>query len=57
MSMARVHGGFAGAGNIDADPMLVDADGPDNKPGIEDDDLRLLADSPCIVAADNTAPE
>jgi hypothetical protein len=44
-----------GVGNIIADPRFVDADGPDNIPGTEDDDLRLRADSPCIDAGDSTA--
>jgi len=44
-----------GTGNIDADPLFVDADGPDDIPGTEDDDLRLLPGSPCIDAGDNTA--
>jgi hypothetical protein len=44
-----------GIGNISADPMFVDADGPDNTPGTIDDNLRLLPGSPCIDAGDNTA--
>jgi len=43
-----------GAGNIDADPLFVDADGADNAPGTEDDNLRLTAGSPCIDAGDNS---
>lgn len=35
---------------IDADPLFVDADGPDHTPGTADDDLRLLDGSPCIDA-------
>ena len=46
---------FEGFGNIDADPFFVDADGSDNIPGPEDDDLRLLPVSPCIDAGDNSA--
>jgi len=44
-----------GPGNIDADPCFVDPDGGDNMIGTEDDNLRLLPDSPCIDAGDNTA--
>ena len=44
-----------GSGNIDADPIFVDADGPDNIIGTEDDNLRLSADSNCIDAGDNDA--
>jgi hypothetical protein len=40
-------------GCIDADPQLVDADGPDGVAGTLDDDLRLAADSPCIDAGEN----
>ncbi len=48
-------GTIDGGGNIDADPLLVDALGPDNTPGTEDDDLRLGPGSPCIDAGDNRA--
>ena len=41
-----VEGGYAGAGNIDADPMFVDAFGRD---------LRLQSVSPSIDAGDTTA--
>jgi len=45
-----------GPGNIDADPLFVDPDGPDDDPNtFEDNDYRLSAGSPCIDAADNTA--
>jgi hypothetical protein len=49
-----VDGGYGGTGNIDADPLFADPDGPDNIPGTEDDDLRLRYGSPCIDAGDNT---
>jgi len=41
-------GSLGGTGNIGADPMHVDPDGPDDVPGNEDDDLHLLLGSPCI---------
>jgi hypothetical protein len=47
--------GSDGGGNIDADPMLVDADGIDNSPGTEDDNLRLRSGSPCIDAGDSNS--
>jgi predicted outer membrane repeat protein len=50
-----VEGGHSGEGNIDADPLFIDADGPDDIPGTEDDNMRLLPFSPCIDAANNTA--
>ena len=49
-------GAIDGGGNIGADPLFVDADGPDDDPDTwQDNDFRLLAGSPCIDAADNTA--
>ncbi|UCC32670.1 MAG: S8 family serine peptidase, partial [Phycisphaerales bacterium] len=44
-----------GTGCIDTDPLFIDADGPDDVPGNEDDNLRLSTDSPCIDAGINTA--
>ena len=44
-----------GEGNINTDPLFVDADGDDNIVGTEDDDLQLLEGSPCIDAGDNSA--
>ena len=40
---------------IDADPLFVDADGPDDIAGTPDDDLRLAAGSPAIDTGDNDA--
>ncbi|MFQ5807169.1 MAG: hypothetical protein ACE5I3_12040, partial [Phycisphaerae bacterium] len=51
-----VQGGYDGIGNIDADPLFVDPDGPDNDPNTwEDNDYRLSVGSPCIDAGDNDA--
>jgi hypothetical protein len=44
-------GTIDGGGNLDLDPLFVDADGADNTTGTADDDLRLLAGSPCIDSA------
>ena len=52
-----VQGGYAGTGNINADPLIVDAtdpDGADNIFGTADDNLRLSACSPAINAGTNT---
>ncbi len=46
VAFSDVQGGFAGIGNIDADPLFVD---PANG------DYRLRPGSPCIDAADTTA--
>ena len=51
-----IEGGWQGVGsanNIDSNPLLRDADGLDNIPGTEDDDLRLSPGSPCIDAGKN----
>ncbi len=45
-------GSLGGVGNIGADPLFLDADGPDDVPGTQDDNLRLASASPCIDAAD-----
>jgi len=50
-----VQGGWEGEGNIDDDPLFVDADGPDDVVGTDDDDLRLSSGSPCIDAGDSTS--
>jgi predicted outer membrane repeat protein len=52
-----IQGGWSGEGefNIDAAPLFVDTDGADNVIGTEDDNLRLLPDSPCIDAGENSA--
>ena len=43
-------GDLGGVGNSGVDPMFVDADGVDDIPGTEDDDLRLAPGSPGINA-------
>ena len=48
VSFSDVQGGLGGGtidggGNIDADPLFVDADGADDTVGTPDDDLRLSA--------------
>ncbi|MCK5175603.1 MAG: right-handed parallel beta-helix repeat-containing protein, partial [Planctomycetes bacterium] len=47
--------GFDEGGNIDVDPMFIDADGADNITGTEDDDLHLLPYSPCVNTGSNDA--
>lgn len=42
-------------GCTEANPLFVDADGPDNLPGTGDDNLHLQANSPCIDSGDNNA--
>jgi parallel beta-helix repeat protein len=61
VSFSNLQGGLPGGtidggGNISVDPLFVDADGPDNTIGTEDDNLRLLDGSPCIDAGDTSVP-
>jgi hypothetical protein len=55
ISYCNIQGGWEGTGNIDSDPLFVDANGPDDIIGTLDDNLRLLPGSPCTDAGDNTA--
>jgi len=56
ITYCNIQGSWPGHGNIDADPLFVDPDGPDDDPNtFEDNDYRLTAGSPCIDAGDNTA--
>ncbi|MCH7557230.1 MAG: right-handed parallel beta-helix repeat-containing protein [Planctomycetes bacterium] len=55
VTYSDVQGSWSGVGNINADPMFVDADGADDVIGTEDDNLRLLPGSPCIDAGNNEA--
>jgi len=48
VAYSDIQGGYAGTGNINADPMFLDPDGPDNVIGTEDDNLHLKSGSPCI---------
>ena len=48
-----IESGNGGENNMVADPQFVDADGPNNVFGDDDDDVRLLPGSPCIDAGDN----
>jgi len=52
VTYSDVKNGYSGTGNIDADPLFVDADGLDNIPGTTDDNLHLMYNSPCIDAGD-----
>ena len=53
VSYSNIQGGFPrGEGNIDAEPLFIDPQGPDNIGGNEDDNLRLAPTSPCIDSGD-----
>ncbi len=55
ITYSNVYGGWPGEGNIDTNPLFLDADGADNILGTEDDDLRLSPGSLCIDAGDNSS--
>ena len=48
-------GALGGSGNLGLDPLFADADGADSVKGTLDDDLHLLAGSPCADAASTPA--
>ena len=48
-------GSLGGTGNHGNDPRFIDADGPDNVYGTEDDNPRLLANSPLINNGNDAA--
>ncbi len=55
-----IQDGWSGAGNIgglpEHNPLYADADGQDDVPGTEDDDLHVLPGSPCINTGSNAVP-
>jgi len=48
-----IQGGWAGVGNLDADPLFVLPKGLDGVAGTEDDNLRLATGSPCLDQGSN----
>ncbi len=57
VNYSNIQGGWTGAGgtgNIEANPLFLDADGADDTVGTADDNLRLQSDSPCLDAADSS---
>jgi hypothetical protein len=54
VTFSDIQGTWTGTGNIDADPLFIDANGPDNTPGTEDDNPRLSLGSPCIDDGNNS---
>ncbi|MDP8239314.1 MAG: choice-of-anchor D domain-containing protein [Candidatus Hatepunaea meridiana] len=48
ITYSDVQGGYAGAGNLDSDPLFADFD---------NDDFQLTEDSPCINAGDPNSPQ
>jgi hypothetical protein len=55
VTYSNIQGGYSGTTNISADPLFVDADGPDNIVGTLDDNLRLQSNSPSIDTGNNAA--
>ena len=57
VSYSDIGGGYTGTGNINFDPLFIDADGPDNNPATwQDNDYRLQDDSQCVDSGNNSAP-
>jgi parallel beta-helix repeat protein len=53
LTYSDVQGGFAGTGNINADPLFADPDGADGDPATwQDNDYHLTAASPCVDYGD-----
>lgn len=50
VTYSNLQGGFGGAGNLNASPLLVNRLGSDGLAGTLDDNLQLQASSPCIDA-------
>ncbi len=50
IAYSNIEGGYEGDGNIDADPIYIDPDGPDNITGTADDNLHIPSNSPCVDA-------
>lgn len=48
---------LSGSGNLSNDPLFMDADGPDNLAGTEDDDLTLQSSSPAINQASSSVSD
>ena len=55
LTHCNAQGGWSGDGNINADPLFRDPDGPDDDPNtVGDNDYRLAFDSPCLDVGDNS---
>ncbi|MHC4641554.1 MAG: right-handed parallel beta-helix repeat-containing protein [Planctomycetota bacterium] len=55
VSYSDVQGDWPGTGNINTDPLFIDAEDSDETIGTADDNLRLSAASPCVDNGDNTS--
>jgi hypothetical protein len=55
ISYSDIQGGWPGIGNINADPLFIDAEGSDETVGTADDNVRLSAASPCVDTGYNTS--
>ena len=54
VTYSDVQGGFPGTGNVDTDPLFVDADGPSNFFGEDDNNLRVrLSCGAAVIDAGN----
>jgi hypothetical protein len=55
VAYSDIRGGWPGVGNLNTDPLFADAEGPDERAGAGDEDLRLRPGSLCIDAGNNDA--
>ena len=55
VTYSDIQGGYTGTGNANANPLFVNAAGPDGVYGTADDNVHLLPTSPCIDAGDPTS--
>jgi len=56
LTYTNIYGGWTGGdGNIDANPLFIDPDGPDDIIGTADDDLHVPSGSPVVDAGNNDA--
>ena len=57
ISYSDIGGGYTGTGNINAVPLFIDADGPDNNPATwQDNDYHVQEGSPCVDTGNTSAP-
>ena len=50
-----MQGGFPGTGNLNTDPLFIDANGSDDVAGTPDDDLHVVDFSPATDSGSNTS--
>jgi hypothetical protein len=57
VTYSDIGGGYTGTGNINVDPLFIDADGPDNNPATwQDNNYHVQEGSPCVDTGNTSAP-